>query len=57
MCDDLQSSIASLKAKDVHCSEIQNAGWGNVTTIPLPSGGRIGLYQPKHQTTFNRQSK
>ena len=57
MCDDLQSSIATLQAKNVHCSEVQRADWGNVTTIPLPSGGRIGLYQPKHQTAFNRQSK
>ena len=57
MCDDLQSSIATLKAKDVHCSEIQNADWGSATTIPLPSGGRIGLYQPRHQTAFELKSK
>jgi len=57
MCDDLESSIASLEIKNVHCSEVQNAGWGNVTTIPLPSGGRIGLYQPRHQTAFSLESK
>jgi hypothetical protein len=24
------------------------ARWGSITTIPLPGGGRVGLYQPKH---------
>jgi hypothetical protein len=22
--------------------------WGSITTIQLPGGGAIGLYQPKH---------
>jgi Glyoxalase/Bleomycin resistance protein/Dioxygenase superfamily len=57
MCDDLQSSIASLKTKNVNCSEVQTADWGRVTTIPLPSGARIGLYQPRHPTAFNLTSK
>lgn len=53
MCDDLDAEIASLKKKKVYCSEVQTAQWGRVTTIPLPSGGRIGLYQPAHPTAFN----
>ena len=48
LCDDLNSEIAVLKKKSVHCSEIQEARWGSVTRIPLPGGGEIGLYQPKH---------
>jgi hypothetical protein len=53
MCDDLQESIAALKAKSVHCSAVETARWGITTTITLPSGGRIGLYQPRHQTALN----
>jgi catechol 2,3-dioxygenase-like lactoylglutathione lyase family enzyme len=55
MCDDLDSEMASLKGKNVDCSEAQRAEWGRATTIPLPSGGRIGLYQPAHPTAFQRQ--
>jgi hypothetical protein len=55
MCDDLEAEIASLKKKKVDCGEIQQADWGRVTTIPLPSGGRIGLYQPRHRTALTRQ--
>jgi len=57
MCDDLDASIASLKTKSVHCSEVETAPWGRVTTIPLPSGSRIGLYQPKHPTALNLDRK
>ena len=57
MCDDLKTEMASLNAKKIQCSEVETAPWGAVTTIPLPSGGRIGLYQPRHQTALKLKSK
>lgn len=53
MCDDLKEFIASLEKKGVQCSEVQTAEWGITTTIPLPSGARIGLYQPTHRTALD----
>lgn len=53
MCDDLNAEIASLKSKGVSCTEIDQAAWGRKTTIHLPGGGEIGLYQPRHQTALN----
>ncbi|HEY1270981.1 MAG TPA: VOC family protein [Terriglobales bacterium] len=53
MCDDLNSVIQSLKAKNVSCSPIETAEWGAKTTILLPSGGEIGLYQPRHPTALD----
>lgn len=53
MCDDLKALTDSLKKKNVVCTEFQQAGWGISTTIPLPGGGSIGLYQPRHATAFN----
>jgi len=50
MCDDLPSVIKSLEVKGVSCTEIEKQPWGTSTTVRLPSGGRIGLYQPTHQT-------
>jgi catechol 2,3-dioxygenase-like lactoylglutathione lyase family enzyme len=52
MCDDLQATIKSLAAKDVKCTEVETEDWGIRTTIPLPSGGEIGLYQPTHSTAL-----
>ena len=48
MCDDLQDEMSALKKNGVACSDIQEARWGSITKIRLPSGGHIGLYQPKH---------
>ncbi|HEY6305108.1 MAG TPA: VOC family protein [Candidatus Angelobacter sp.] len=53
MCDDLPAQIQLLKNKGVRCTEIDEAQWGSKTTIKLPSGGEIGLYQPKHATAFS----
>ena len=48
MCDNLTAEIASLRDRNVSCSEIQEARWGSITTMQLPGGGKVGLYQPKH---------
>jgi catechol 2,3-dioxygenase-like lactoylglutathione lyase family enzyme len=50
MCDDLPSLMKSLKAKNVGCTEQSKQPWGTSTTVRLPSGGSIGLYQPTHKT-------
>ncbi len=57
MCDDLNAAIALLQAKSVRCTEVEQAPWGSKTTIPLPSGGEIGLYQPRHPTALGLASK
>lgn len=57
MCDDLQAEIDILKKKNVQCTEIQQAPWGLSTTIPLPSGGALGLYQPRHETALNLRAR
>lgn len=57
MCDDLSASIASLKTKGVECAAVEQARWGTVTTIPLPSGGSIGLYEPRHKTALSLRAK
>lgn len=53
MCDDLQAQIKLLKLKNVSCTEVSTERWGMKTTIKLPGGGEIGLYQPTHPTALN----
>jgi hypothetical protein len=50
MCDDLESTMRTLGDRKIQCSAITEARWGITTTLTLPSGGQIGLYQPKHPT-------
>ena len=52
MCDDLKIEMASLAKKGVKCSKVEEARWGSITKMRLPSGGQVGLYQPKHPTAL-----
>jgi len=55
MTDDLEAEIASLAAKNIACSAVEQARWGSITKVPLPGGGAVGLYQPKHPTALTLQ--
>jgi hypothetical protein len=57
MCDDLKAQIKMLASRKVKCTEIGEERWGIRTTIRLPSGGEIGLYQPKHPTALDIKAK
>jgi hypothetical protein len=48
MCESLDAFIAEMKANNVACSEPQNMGWGVLTQITLPGGGKLGVYEPRH---------
>jgi hypothetical protein len=48
MCDDLNAEVARLAEAGVTCAEPFSANWGRATGIPLPGGGKIGLYEPRH---------
>jgi len=46
MCDDIHATAAELGLT----GEISDQGWGLVTSLKLPGGGELGLYEPKHPT-------
>jgi hypothetical protein len=50
VCDDLRSMMQSLEGKGVACATPVEADWGISTSLRLPSGGEIGVYQPSHRT-------
>jgi catechol 2,3-dioxygenase-like lactoylglutathione lyase family enzyme len=57
MCNDLEDEIVNLTRKGVHCSEVQEARWGSICRIPLPGGGSVGLYQPRHTMAIGESSR
>ena len=51
MCDDVHATVKELEAKGVTVGRpITEARWGLVTSITLPGGTELGLYQPRHPT-------
>ena len=57
MCSDLQEYVTFLKSRNVSCTEVETEPWGIRTTIKLPSGGEVGLYQPTHPTALSLGKK
>ncbi|HEY1443836.1 MAG TPA: hypothetical protein VGF51_02975 [Acidimicrobiales bacterium] len=52
MCEDLETEMRTLSGRGVACAPVEEARWGSITKIALPSGAEVGLYQPKHQTAI-----
>ena len=48
MCDEVDATIAQLKQKGISCDPVSDQRWGRVTSIRLPGGATLGLYQPRH---------
>jgi len=48
LCDDLDATIAELAIKDVDCTPVSEERWGRLTSISIPGGVTLGLYEPRH---------
>ena len=48
MCDDVTATVAKLAERGVAASPVLDRGWGLLTTLTLPGGETIGLYEPRH---------
>ena len=49
MCSDIRAFVKAMKQHGISCGPIQNPSYGQVTQMRLPGGGRIGVYQPRHE--------
>jgi catechol 2,3-dioxygenase-like lactoylglutathione lyase family enzyme len=48
----LPALMKSMQAKGVICFPVETEAWGTKTTIQLPRGGEVGIYQPTHPTAL-----
>jgi catechol 2,3-dioxygenase-like lactoylglutathione lyase family enzyme len=54
MCDDIAATMADLEAKGAEfTSPVTEQGFGLVTSIAVPGGGELGLYEPRHRTAYD----
>jgi hypothetical protein len=49
MCDDVQTFVAEMHRQGVETSAVQDQRWGKLTQLTLPGGGKLGVYQPRHE--------
>ena len=48
MCDDVEAFVDEMKTRAINCGPVQDQGWGLITHVVLPGGGKLGVYQPRH---------
>lgn len=48
MCEDVEAFRAMLDGKKIKSSSVKDQGWGLLTSVTLPGGGKLGVYQPRH---------
>jgi hypothetical protein len=48
MCDDVRAFVGEMQGRGVECAEVQSMGWGLLTQVTLPGGGKLGVYQARH---------
>lgn len=49
MCNDVEGVVEKLAQRGIATDgPIADRGWGLLTTLVLPGGERIGLYEPRH---------
>ena len=48
MCADVKAFVRAMGEHDVACAPVRDLGWGLLTQITLPGGGKLGVYEPRH---------
>jgi hypothetical protein len=48
MCDDVNALVAEMNRQGIKCGAVEDQGWGILTHVVLPGGGKLGVYQPRH---------
>ncbi len=49
MCDDVEAFTAEMEQQNIKTTPVDDQGWGLLTHLTLPGGGKLGVYQPRHE--------
>jgi hypothetical protein len=53
MCDDVHAAVEALNERGVPSHPIEERSWGLATSLELPGGETIGLYEPRHPSPLS----
>jgi hypothetical protein len=48
MCEDIEAFVRTMRKDNIACEPVEDQGYGLVTEVTLPGGGKLGVYQPRH---------
>jgi hypothetical protein len=53
MCDDIRATVDQLRSRGVEiCGKPEDRGFGITSTVVLPGGVEVLLYEPRHPTAI-----
>jgi hypothetical protein len=54
VCDDIDETVGELASRGIVVDgPVTDQRWGRLTSIRLPGGGRLGIYEARHPTAFD----
>jgi len=48
MCESIERFVQAMRDAGRECEPTQSLSWGTLTFVTLPSGARLGVYEPRH---------
>jgi hypothetical protein len=57
MCDDVNAFFAEMRSHHIACTAVSDEGWGLLTQLTLPGGGKLGVYEPRHARPASVEAK
>ena len=48
MCEDFDAFIVRMRNNSIVCDPVDDLSWGRLTHVALPGGGKLGIYEPRH---------
>ena len=48
MSDDIRAFVGDMARRGVACTPPRSLGWGVLSEVSLPGGGKLGVYEPRH---------
>jgi hypothetical protein len=48
LCDDVAAFVAEMATRNIVCEPVTDQRWGLLTSVALPGGGTLGVYEPRH---------
>lgn len=48
MTADIEAFVTEMQDKGVQCGQVHDRGWGLLSTLELPGGGKLVIYEPRH---------
>jgi hypothetical protein len=48
ICNDVEAFTTEMERRGISCDPVSDQGWGLLTSVTLPGGGKLGVYEARH---------